>query len=292
MYKNLKSNDKFTEGNSNISRFFAFSRNVILACEHSELSRESRNIKAIPLNRMYHPGSSANELTLKAKDDNRSVLQLGRSMIEMLGVLAIIAVLSVGGIAGYSKAMEKFKLTKAIGEYNLLVQGLVEHLSDFKKLNSRGDVYGIADTIQALGLVPDNWTIDQNTAAYHNTSFLDAYGNHSSLFSRWNRVVFSIGIGGANYDADGAATTPAFSAKFCEEIMANVFAPLHSFITFTGVWRSGKGNNDSANYWYGDKYCKSSNKQCLTSITPQQINEVCKKCTGATESCSVTVEME
>lgn len=32
--------------------------------------------------------------------------QIGRSMIEMLGVLAIIAVLSVGGIAGYSKAME------------------------------------------------------------------------------------------------------------------------------------------------------------------------------------------
>ena len=218
--------------------------------------------------------------------------QSGRSMIEMLGVLAIIGVLSVGGIAGYSKAMEKFKLTKAVGEYNLLVQGLVEHLSDFKKLNSRGDVYGIADTIQALGLVPDNWTIDQNAAAYHNTSFLDAYGNHSSLFSRWNRVVFSIGIGGANYDADGAATTPAFSAKFCEEIMANVFAPLHSFIIFTGVWRSGKGNNDSANYWYGDKYCKASNKQCLTNITPQQINEVCKKCTGATESCSVTVEME
>ena len=29
----------------------------------------------------------------------------GRSMIEMLGVLAIIGVLSVGGIAGYSKAM-------------------------------------------------------------------------------------------------------------------------------------------------------------------------------------------
>ena len=31
----------------------------------------------------------------------------GRSMIEMLGVLAIIGVLSVGGIAGYSKAMMK-----------------------------------------------------------------------------------------------------------------------------------------------------------------------------------------
>ena len=31
--------------------------------------------------------------------------QLGRSMIEMLGVLAIIAVLSFGGIAGYSRGI-------------------------------------------------------------------------------------------------------------------------------------------------------------------------------------------
>ena len=37
----------------------------------------------------------------------RGTYSFGRSMIEMLGVLAIIAVLSVGGIAGYSKAMEK-----------------------------------------------------------------------------------------------------------------------------------------------------------------------------------------
>lgn len=34
--------------------------------------------------------------------------QSGRSMIEMLGVLAIIAVLTVGGIAGYSKAMQQW----------------------------------------------------------------------------------------------------------------------------------------------------------------------------------------
>ena len=35
----------------------------------------------------------------------RGANSFGRSMIEMLGVLAIIGVLSVGGIAGYSKAM-------------------------------------------------------------------------------------------------------------------------------------------------------------------------------------------
>jgi type II secretory pathway pseudopilin PulG len=33
----------------------------------------------------------------------------GRSMVEMLGVLAIIGVLSVGGIYGYTTAMRKYK---------------------------------------------------------------------------------------------------------------------------------------------------------------------------------------
>lgn len=42
--------------------------------------------------------------------------ETGRSMIEMLGVLAIIGVLSVGGIAGYSKAMMQIKINKTIGQ--------------------------------------------------------------------------------------------------------------------------------------------------------------------------------
>ena len=36
-------------------------------------------------------------------------LESGRSMVEMLGVLAIIGVLSVGGIAGYSLAMRRHR---------------------------------------------------------------------------------------------------------------------------------------------------------------------------------------
>ena len=217
-------------------------------------------------------------------------VQCGRSMIEMLGVLAIIAVLSVGGIAGYGKAMEKFKITKAVGDYAILIQGLVEHLSDFRKLNAGGNVYGIAEPVQALGLVPDNWIIIQKRDE-HQPTFSDAYGNYSSVFSRYNRVVFSIAIGGQN-NTNGVTTTPAFSTKFCEEILTNVFAPLHSFIVFAGVWRSGNDNNDHTNSWYGDKYCGSEYRRCLTSITPIQINEVCKKCEGKTEQCSVTVEME
>ena len=36
-------------------------------------------------------------------------LESGRSMVEMLGVLAIIGVLSVGGIAGYMLSMNRFR---------------------------------------------------------------------------------------------------------------------------------------------------------------------------------------
>ena len=83
--------------------------------------------------------------------------QFGRSMLEMLGVLAIIGVLSVGGIAGYSKAMEKFKVNKLISEYNMLIFGLLEHQNNFfVPENSQN----INETILALNLVPSTWKIN------------------------------------------------------------------------------------------------------------------------------------
>ena len=48
----------------------------------------------------------------------------GRSMLEMLGVLAIIGVLSVGGIAGYSKAMMKYKVNKAIEQVGIIAANI------------------------------------------------------------------------------------------------------------------------------------------------------------------------
>ncbi len=51
---------------------------------------------------------------LKEKQEN------GRSMIEMLGVLAIIGVLSVGGIAGYTSAMRSYKANEIINATSML----------------------------------------------------------------------------------------------------------------------------------------------------------------------------
>lgn len=40
--------------------------------------------------------------------------QNGRSMVEMLGVLAIIGILSIGGIAGYTMAMNRYRANKIL----------------------------------------------------------------------------------------------------------------------------------------------------------------------------------
>ena len=52
--------------------------------------------------------------------------QSGRSMVEMLGVLAIIGVLSVGGIAGYTLSMRRHRangVVDAMSKYGLIIYG-------------------------------------------------------------------------------------------------------------------------------------------------------------------------
>ncbi|MCP4393068.1 MAG: type II secretion system protein [Alphaproteobacteria bacterium] len=50
-----------------------------------------------------------------------SVMQSGRSMVEMLGVLAIVGVLSIGALSGYSTAMEKYKINLAVQEIKEII---------------------------------------------------------------------------------------------------------------------------------------------------------------------------
>ena len=77
--------------------------------------------------------------------------QCGRSMIEMLGVLAIVGVLSVGGIAGYSKAMEKFKINKTMEQAAQIInniQILYAQQKDYDGLH--------IDTALQMGVIPDD----------------------------------------------------------------------------------------------------------------------------------------
>ena len=53
------------------------------------------------------------------KNKGKKITESGRSMVEMLGVLAIIGVLSIGAVAGYKFALNKFRANEIIHELDL-----------------------------------------------------------------------------------------------------------------------------------------------------------------------------
>lgn len=77
--------------------------------------------------------------------------QSGRSMVEMLGVLAIIGVLSVGGIAGYSLSMRRHRanqIVDAVSKYSLLTynfcyQWYVSGNSDWDDITDCSNIEGM-----------------------------------------------------------------------------------------------------------------------------------------------------
>lgn len=59
----------------------------------------------------------------------KNVNESGRSMVEMLGVLAIVGVLSIGGIAGYTRAMNSWKANEIIDAMNRVVVAVETDMS-------------------------------------------------------------------------------------------------------------------------------------------------------------------
>lgn len=100
--------------------------------------------------------------------------QNGRSMIEMLGVLAIIGVLSVGGIAAYSKAMSSFKHNK----WRQQIEDLIFNIKDAYKNEKKYGKGNLLPTMQSIGIVPQDMLNEGN---------VDLFGNNVSIKSRvWN----------------------------------------------------------------------------------------------------------
>jgi type II secretory pathway pseudopilin PulG len=102
------------------------------------------------------------------------VPQYGRSMIEMLGVLAIIGVLSVGGIAGYTKAMMKVKTNKTVD----LISQIVANTQTLYK--SQDSYAGLNDAVvKKAKLVPDSYASYSKSGSYSIDS-LWGYGSVTS----------------------------------------------------------------------------------------------------------------
>ena len=85
----------------------------------------------------------------------------GRSMVEMLGVLAIIGVLSVAGIAGYSMAMRKYRANEIVA-----VASSFYMLAEAGNLagNLAGSSYGVNGTqgLEKAGISKPFGTVDMS----------------------------------------------------------------------------------------------------------------------------------
>ena len=101
-------------------------------------------------------------LDYRVKPDNDSICA-GRSMVEMLGVLAIIGVLSVGAIAGYSKAMSKYKLNRHMESFNFLLNEAIKLLPELQRTYGKNtnDSYSLGSFFHKANLLPDGMTYNQ-----------------------------------------------------------------------------------------------------------------------------------
>jgi len=114
--------------------------------------------------------------------------QSGRSMVEMLGVLAIVAVLSVGGIAGYSKAMAKFKITKTLDQVSTLV-------TDIRSLYSGSPDYaGISiPNLITYEVIPNDMRVDAGNAknAFGGPVLVGAWNGAPAVNNQGFQVVYN-----------------------------------------------------------------------------------------------------
>ena len=202
----------------------------------------------------------------------------GRSMIEMLGVLTIIGVLSVGGIAGYSKAMEKWKINKAVEQYSYIINGLIKPADELKTSGDKSGVmfYEYLTVVEALGLLPPSWSNKHDNIGIH-----DDLGNYLQFFVRNKNVVIDFYLGGIGFETDSWYKSNSFSPKLCQEIVQNVFYPLHSVVNNVYLVKES---------YFGDAFCAS--KKCLSGIKISEINSLCHACENNGQSgCVLVFEM-
>lgn len=206
---------------------------------------------------------------------NMKYNQIGRSMVEMLGVLAIIAVLSVGGIAGYSKAMQAWKINQSLKEYSSLVFGMLEHIDEIHRIEQEKNAqYGLVTMAEALNLIPQQWDCGEKVR-----ECTDKQGNTIRIFGRNNRLVIDFYLGGYTWTGKNSVISQNFNPKLCEEIAAKIFQPLHSMM-YTGYIVEQN--------LYGDAFC-GKNIPCIKDVSLSTINQLCNACTEDNSGCALVL---
>ena len=214
----------------------------------------------------------------------------GRSMVEMLGVLAIIGVLSVGAIAGYSKAMMKYKLNKLSDQMNHVMSAVSRNTSSF---NSLSEGTSLTNLFIKMGEIPTAMVKNSDDVVY------DVFNNAVSIsVNKSSSMLAQAGSSVRDPDGEGTATAPSV-IKSKNEIRLNYSLTAADSNTAFEVCKtlfvlakeqSGDINriytqggrltllqdainvSNEENRYYGDKYCSDN---CLKNLGMSTISNIC-----------------
>ena len=200
--------------------------------------------------------------------------QSGRSMVEMLGVLAIIGVLSVGAMSGYSKAMMKYKLNKFSEGLNSLLNYALQYTPQFETSDT---TTFYTKLMYKLNLIPDGMTYDAATQRIY-----DTFNNQLIVY----RNIEQDGITETNVLSISMDTSDT-SKQMCQSALTvakeNAFA-LHSVsIKDSAV----EGGSFSDRLW-GDNFC-TDNTKCLRNMTVADTSDVCDYCDDTEKNCRLMI---
>ena len=194
----------------------------------------------------------------------------GRSMVEMLGVLAIIGVLSVGAIAGYSKAIFKYKLNKQAEQMNTVINAVAKYAhsfsTDFRNQN-------LTSYFIKLDEIPTEM-IRMNVSA----EIYDTFEIKWSIYSLQDGNSVEQTINLAFADASSLTKNTSQSLEICRNLIVTAkenSGNIYYISTLSGY----QTEEEQKGVLYGDNAC-SSGRVCLKNMTLEQIYDICTKHIG------------
>ena len=203
--------------------------------------------------------------------------QSGRSMVEMLGVLAIIGVLSVGAIAGYSKAMMKYKLNQHAQAINILINNVLQLKGQLQYQPNQTTYYHTL--LHKMNLLPDG-------IIYENNSDLRDSWFKNKIMVYYNNVKWTDSAGTEiqnDFGAIGFHFAPSSGgAEICRNIVIAAkenAANLYELETFNSDSADDYSSGKYIGHLYGDSYCVTGSP-CLRDLDLNKIQSLCNACDG------------
>ena len=244
-----------------VRSFFSKVNNITESLEKGLDKVVSRGEKNFSVHRKYMNFLRPRKTAL---DEPLYKLSAGRSMVEMLGVLAIIGVLSVGAIAGYSKAMLKYRLNKAIHQHNQIISAATIHKNILLDASNYNGDYLLLLT--KMGEVDKE--IWDNGAGY------DIFGNTIKLYKHSS--------GYLDYDlnlTDKSGKLVEQNMELCRLLYSQIFInrpyDFWRVAIALGDWtEESAGSYNHPTYGYN---CTDDQK-CIKDLTMTDINEMCQSC--------------